>query len=205
MILLLWLVNFLISAANAWGCGKTWNESKHVGGAPHFMNWCGAIMSACGFSWCYGVVFGFFGSQYSYEHSDHVVRPLLSPAALEAFADLGYLAIIFPVLGTGIAITVHSWGVFWRRRSLGDGAVAGWNSFAQVYNVVSALRDVPRATRGVADFFLGDGDGEDRGKGVVLLLVVGALALGILTTYWILTTTARSTAQERWFASRARA
>jgi hypothetical protein len=57
--------------------------------------------------------------------------------------------VLFPILGSGLAITVHSWGVFWRQRNFTNGAVAGWNSFAQVYNVVSAFENVPGAARGV--------------------------------------------------------
>lgn len=200
MIVLFWVLNFIISWANAWGCGKSWNETKHVGGMAHFMNWCGAIMSACGFSWCYGVIAGAVASQVPVHDKAGHVHMLLGPDALMAFADLGYLVLIFPILGTGLAITLGSWSYFWRNRSFGSGATAGWNSFAQVYNMVHALHDVPTAFEGVGKLFKSDNKDS---KGVVAALVLACACLGILTTYWILTATARSTARERYFAQAA--
>ena len=194
MILLVWILNYVISWLNAWGCGKTWTESKYAGGWPHFLNWCGAIMAASGFTWCYLVLFGFFGGSFPIEQDDGTTAPLLDAESLQAFADLGYMLVVFPIIGSGIAITVHSWGVFWRERNFKNGAVAGWNSFAQVYNMVSAFEHVPRATSGLGDFFKGDSDK----KGAVVILVVLAALAGIVHTYLIITKVARATAKDRW-------
>jgi len=202
MILLLWVLNFGISIFNAWACGKTWTESKHAGGLPRFMNWCGAVMSASGFTWCYLIIIGFFGSVIPIIKNDEGVREtLLTPEQLHVFMDLGYLVVIFPILGSGLAITVHAWGVFWRRRRLADGAVAAYDTFAMIYNISSALRHVPRAGASVFDFFLGGSDSssssDSKGKGLVLLLVILAVAGGILTTRWIILSVAKSTAANR--------
>jgi hypothetical protein len=149
IILLLWVWNFAISILNAWICGKTWNESKHAGGLPRFMNWCGAVMSASGFTWCYLLVIGFFGATIPIIKNEEGVREtLLTVEQLHVFMDLGYLVVIFPILGSGLAITVHAWGVFWRRRRITDGAVAAYDTFAMIYNISSALRHVPRAGQG---------------------------------------------------------
>lgn len=156
-------------------------------------------MSASGFTWCYLIILGAFGGSIPFEHEDGTVAPLLTPDAIQAFADLGYLVIIFPILGSGIAITVHSWGVFWRKRNFTNGAVAGWNSFAQVYNVVSALEHVPKAFGGVSDYF-GSKDSKGSGKAAVLVLVSLAVIGGVLTTWWIIKSTMRSTAYNRRFA-----
>lgn len=199
MIVLIWLINAVISILNAWGCGKTWNETKHVGGWQHFLNWCGAIMSACGFSWCYGIIFGFMGVSIPIEQDDGSSAPLLTMEMLEAFANLGYLVLIFPILGSGLAITIHSWGVFWRRRSFADGTVTGWNTVAQVYNTASALQNVPDAFGNVADFFSSDSKSDSKRKAVVVLLVIAALLAGCLTTYAIIKATAKSTANARYF------
>jgi hypothetical protein len=198
VIFFVWILNFVISWVNAWGAGKTWNETKFAGGVPHFMNWCAAIMSAAGFTWCYLVVLGLGGAYIPFEQDDGTMAPLLTPEQLSVFFDLGYLVIIFPILGTGLAITIHSWGHFWRRRTFGSGAVAGYNTFAQVYNIVGALRHVPKAGSNVFSFFFG-GKGDDKGKGIVLLLVVLAVAGGVLTTWAILTRTAKATARSRAF------
>lgn len=192
-IILIWILNFIISWANAWGCGKTWNESKANGGFPHFMNWMGAIMSACGFTWCYLVIACFLGGNITHEVNGKMVT-WLSMAQVQAVANAGYLVIIVPILGSGLAITIHSWGVFWRRRSFGSGAIAGWNTFAQVYNMYNAASAIPGASRGLGKFW---GDSDDKGKLIVLFLVLFAVLGGIMTTYTILTTTARRTAADR--------
>lgn len=201
MIVLLWLLNFGISWFNAWGCGKTWTESKHVGGAPHFMNWMGAIMATCGFTWCYLLILGFGGATIPFEQDDGTSAPALTMEQLQVFFDLGYLVIIGPILGSGLAITVHSWGVFWRRRTFGSGAVAGYNTFAQVHNMYQAASYVPQAASNVLDFFGGgsksSSSSNDKGKGLVLILVVLAVAGGAITTYLIITKTAKATAFNR--------
>lgn len=195
MLALFWVINFAVSWLNAWGCGKTWTESKHVGGVPHFLSWCGSVMSAAGFTWCYLVLIGGLGTMVPLEADDGTTTYLLSGEAVQAFADMGYLVVVFPILGSGLAITVHSWGVFWRRRNFSAGAVAGWNSCAQVYNTVSALQNVPGAAARLSDFFLKPSKNDKRST-VVLLVLAAALA-GCLTTWLIVRSTARSTAFNR--------
>jgi hypothetical protein len=200
MIVVLWFLNMVISWFNAWGCGKTWAETRAAGGMPHFMNWMGAIMSASGFTWCYTILACVLGAGITHEVDGKVV-PYLGPDAVAAVAGLGYMMVIFPILGSGLAITLHSWGVFWRRRSLGSGAIAGWNTFAQASNLYSAAQDIPRVWDMLGDFFgskKSSSSGSDK-NGAVLVVVIALFALlaGVLTTYTILTATARSTARER--------
>ena len=200
MIVLLWFVNLLISWFNAWGCGKTWAETRANGGMPHFMNWMGAIMSASGFTWCYTILACLLGGGITHTVDCRVV-PYLTQAQVEAVAGLGYMVVILPILGSGLAITLHSWGVFWRRRSFGSGAVAGWNTFAQGSNIYHAAQDIPRVWEMLGGFFGGKSKSSDNSdsngtKLVILLAVCSALA-GVLTTYTILTTTARATARDR--------
>jgi len=201
MIAILWIWNFAISWLNAWGCGKTWTESRVAGGMPHFLNWMGAIMSASGFTWCYLLVLGWFGASIPFEQDDGSSAPYLTQEMLDVFLDLGYLVVVFPIIGSGLAITVHSWGVFWRRRSIGDGALALYNSYAEFHNVVGALRHVPSAWDNVAGLFSGgsSSSSDSKGKGgliVVLLVAVAALG-GVLTTAAIIRSVARNTAQAR--------
>lgn len=192
-LFVLWFVNFGISILNAWGCGKSWNETRYMGGIPHFMNWMGAIMASCGFTWCYMVLLGLVCSVIPVQQDDGTTVMLLDAESLQAFFELGYLVIIGPVLGSGLAITIHSWAVFWRRRTLGNGLVAGWNTAADIYNMASAARNIPSATSHLGSFFKGD---DKKGVLVIALVVVAALS-GVLTAYFIITTTARSTALHR--------
>jgi hypothetical protein len=159
----------------------------------HFMTWMGAIMSACGFTWCYLVVIGFVGAVTPMTLIDEEAEAgvmLLQAESLQAFFDLGYIVIIFPILGSGLAITVHSWRAFARRRSLGSGAVAGWNTFAQVHNTYRAAQAIPGVLDRLGGFFGKGGSGSSSGGTtgglIVIVLVVVAVLGGILTTYAII-------------------
>jgi len=202
MIWLLLPLNFGISWFNAWGCGKSWYETKAVGGGAHFMNWMGAIMSACGFTWCYLLVFGFMAAQIPItDEETGVSAPLLTMEQVGVFFDLGYLIIIFPILGSGVAIMVNSWRYYWQRRSLGSGVVAGWNTYANLSNFYHAVHHVPRAWGNVTSFFGGgsssSSSGGDKGKAIVAILAVAAVLAGVLTTYTIITYVSKSTALKR--------
>mgnify|MGYP001340666907 CR=1 FL=1 len=199
MLLLLWIVNCIISIFNAWGCGKTWNETKANGGMPHFMNWMGAVMSASGFTWCYLVLAVCAAALIPYPHTvagHEVTAPLLDEASAVAVGQLGYMVIILPVLGSGIAIGVHSWGVMWRRRTFGSTAVSAWNTFANVENVYHAARDIPGVWGSLSGFFGSDSKSRDS-KAIVVALVIMACVAGILTTWSIVAATRRASATGR--------
>lgn len=208
LVALVWVINFGISWLNAWGCGSSWDATKAKGGLAHFMNWMGAIMSASGFTWCYLVVLGCLGAVLPQawlitpEEGQVVTGYMLEGEALKAFCDLGYLVIIFPILGSGLAITTHTW---WeiakgRRARTGDYLVAGWNTAAQVHNTYQALSAIPDAGAGVLDFFWGSGGtagkSKDRGGAqlLVVALVLAALLAGVGTTYTILQSRRRAVA-----------
>lgn len=177
LALLLMGLNFAISWFNAWSCGRAWGDAKAAGGWTLFITWCGAIMSACGFTWVYTLLLAFgLGAAGK-----------LSPQLVEGTIQLGYLVIIIPVIGSGLGITAHSLGVFWRRKSLGNGLVGGWNTFAQIHNTVSAIRSVPPILDNVLKLFKND----KKGGLIVLILVLVATIGGILTTAAIIRATAR--------------
>ena len=204
MIVILWFVNFVISWFNAWATGKSWNETKANGGLMHFMSWMGAIMSAVGFTWCYMVVLGFIAMNVPEAAlSEDVTDPnamLLSAEQGQVFFDLAYLVIIFPALGSGLAIMTHSWGVFWRRRSFGSGLTAGWNTFANLHNFYHAIEQVPASWGRVGSFFSGGSNSSDNAKSkLIIVMVVASVLGGILTTWAIVRRTARATARARSF------
>jgi hypothetical protein len=195
MILLLFVLNLAISILNAIGCGRSWNETRGSGGLPHFLNWCAAIMSASGFTWCYLLLVGFGGASWPVHHDDGTTSPLLTVEQLQVFFDLGYLVIVFPILGSGLALTLAAWRAAWERRTLANYGVASWDTFAMIYNVQSALHQVPRATGSVFDFF--NTKGKDQDKTMVLALVIAAALAGVFTTYLIIRSVAQSTARQR--------
>jgi len=93
-VFVLLIVNFGISWFNAYSVGRSWADSKAVGGWPRFIIWCAAVMSACGFTWCYLIVLTFMAGAAGY----------LSPRYMQLALEIGYVIIIFPILGSGFGI-----------------------------------------------------------------------------------------------------
>jgi hypothetical protein len=171
------ILNFGISWANAYVCGRSWVETKVIGGFPRLLLWCGAIQSAIGFS----SVIGFFLGWIAYTMGH------IPPETLKQAASLWYVTIIFPALGTGLIITIESWRAAFRERSLTSMGSAAWNTFAELHNAYEAMEGIGDAFKDVGDLFGGlfDGDDDDAKAKlamVAILLVVIALASGCLLT-----------------------
>lgn len=209
MIFVLILLNLAISTFNAWACGRAWPESKHQGGMAHFMNWMGAIMAACGFTWCIVVVLAMGLSSFSYHPDDanpQLAVPLITPEMARAIIELGLVAIIVPILGSGLAITIDTWARFYRDRTFGNGALAVYNTSAQMYNMYEAATVLPSVLGDLKGFFGGgssssssssSSDSSTKGIIIVVLIVLCSLVGGILITRAIIMATARSAARER--------
>ena len=153
-------------------------------------------MAACGFTWCYLVIVGLLGTIIPLTNEETgITAPLLDPATLQAFFDLGFLVIVPPILGSGLVITVASWRQVARSRSTGDGLIAGWNTFAQVHNTYTVISETPKLLSRLGDFF-----GESSKDKIVILLVGIAVAGGLLTTYGIIQWKRRDVAAEQVLA-----
>jgi hypothetical protein len=184
MIFILLLINFAISWFNALSCGKSWAETKAQGGFLHFVNWCGAVMSACGFTWVYAVVLAIAAIHFHF----------LAPRYIEGLLGLTYLMIILPILGSGLGITLQSWAVFWRRKTFANGAMTAWNTFAQIHNIYGAASAIPDAFLSVTRMFRSDDEEDNGASTLVIALVLGALLGGVLTTSAILRKAAKGVA-----------
>jgi hypothetical protein len=181
-VVLLILFNFGISWLNAWSVGKIWTETKTVGGFAHFTTWCAAIMSASGFTWVYTIVLAMLAGNVPYK--GHI---LLAPRYVNGAIELGYLVVILPILGAGLGITISSWKEFKRNRSFMNGGVAGYNTFAQIYNTVEAIRVVPRILEDLSGLFFGKSSDKDNNSVMLMIgLVVLAIVGGFLTTFSII-------------------
>lgn len=203
IVVLFLILNFGISWFNAWSVGRSWAETKVIGGLARFMAWCGAVMSASGFTWCYLVLVCLIGQAIpgKYHLPDKYALGVM---------HLGYLIIILPVIGSGLAITIQSWAYFWRERSFKNGAITGWNTFAQAYNTYTAIRTIPESVSFLGDLFSSDSKSKDKDdlKGKLMLLVIVLVVLcvigGILTTTAIIRATAKGEAlQQSYRAKRA--
>jgi hypothetical protein len=178
---LVWLLNLGISFWNAYACGKAWAEAKFHGGWPRFMTWMGAIMAASGFSWCFLILLALGGWAL-----DWITEPQMI-----ASLQLGYLLLIPGILFSGLMITVDSWATAFRTKRIGDFGIAAYNTFAQIHNTYSAIRDFGAAFQGVASFFSGSSKDDregDNGKAILVVVLIVAVAIvgGILLTALII-------------------
>lgn len=182
VISILIFLNFGISWLNAYSVGRSWADSKVIGGWPRFMVWCGAVMSASGFTWCYLVVLSAIASSAGFLPTRYVQVGL----------ELGYVATILPVLGSGIAIWMDSVTTAWRRRDAASIGVASWNTFAMAHNTSEAATTLPRVFKDLGSVFSeGDDDAEAIVLALTVLMVLLVLCSGILTTTAIIRSTAR--------------
>ena len=139
MIYLMLVVNFAIAWLNCWSCGRSWAESKALGGWVRLLTWCGAVQAAVGFSSVAGALIGAVAMHLGY----------LPPLAAAQAMDLWYLLIIVPVLGSGLILMIESWIHVCRERTLSNMTEAAWNTYAQIHNTYGALQGMGSAFDGV--------------------------------------------------------
>src|SRR6516164_6744910 len=138
LVVLVWVLNLGISIWNAYAVGRAWVETKHAGGWPRFMAWMGAIMSACGFTWCYLLLLALIAYWIEW----------LTLYQVEALIQLGYILIIPGILFSGLLITIDSWAQAYRRRTLGAFGTAAYNTYAQIHNTYAAISGLGQAIHG---------------------------------------------------------
>jgi hypothetical protein len=175
---LVWVLNFGISVWNAYAVGKVWVDARVAGGWHRIMCWIGAIMSACGFTWCYLSFLALTAHHFQW----------LTDEQVQAALNLGYLLLLPFILFGGYAITLDSWAQAFRRGGLLNYGAAAWNTYASIHNTYSAWRNMGGAFASLGNFLGGGRRREDRSDGdggaiiVVVLLVAFALLAGVLTT-----------------------
>jgi hypothetical protein len=176
---LVWVLNFAISVWNAYAVGKVWVEARVAGGWHRFMCWMGAVMSACGFSWCYLSFLALTANHFQWITEEQTMMAL----------NLGYVLLIPFILFAGYAITLDSWVQAFRRGGFLNYGMAAWNTYASIHNSYSAWRNLGGAFTSLGNVFGGrrKGDSERDGDGangviVIILLVALALLGGIITT-----------------------
>lgn len=170
------VLNGVISWWNAKSCGEAWIETKQLGGFIRLVVLSAAIQSAIGFSMIYLSVLGFGLYSVGYLTQQH----------LNVLFSLWYIAVIIPILGTGLIITIHSWIVAYRERSIVNMGIAAYNTITQVYNTYQAFDGIGKSLSSISSFFgdvlEDDSDAKTKAFIVLVLLAVIALLGGVLTT-----------------------
>ena len=138
----------------------------------------GAVLSACGFTWCYLSFLALTASYFEW----------IDESQARAALNLGYILLLPFMLFAGYAVTLDSWVQAYRHGGFLRYGVAAWNTYASIHNTYAAWRNVGGAFASLGNFLGGGRRGRDRdsdGGGaiiVVVLLVALALLGGVITT-----------------------
>ena len=174
-------INVAISVWNCYVIGTAWRDVQALGsGFDKLILWSALVQSGVGFSMPILLGLAFMANALLTAGADPTLTAEEGRLMLEWIFSLWYVAIIFPILGTGLVIWLHSIRVALERRDFTSIAAAGWNSFAQIHNMYSAWQNVGPAMGNVGEIFsaLGSSKGGDaRGKVAVLVIAIVILAL----------------------------
>ncbi|MFV0485005.1 MAG: hypothetical protein ACK5MU_02120 [Candidatus Saccharimonadales bacterium] len=172
--LILLMANFGISWWNAYSVGSVWSESKEIGGSMRVLAICGYIMAIAGFTMVYGFVLMLIVIWL------HPVVPFLESIPLDTLigltSDMLYVLLAMTIIPSGLVIWLNSVVYFWKNKTLGNGMVAGWNTYANVRNVINASREMPSAIGRIGDAIFDSDDDDIKGKLVVVALIIVVLA-----------------------------
>jgi len=196
MIFLLLLWNFGISWLNCWFVGRTWVESKAIGGWVRVVTLAAAVMGACGFIWCNLLVIG-------YVCSTHIgilpVKYQLTDPYLQLLWEMGYVLIVFPVLGSGLIIWVDSIKEAYKERDGLSIGIAAYNTFAMANNTYEAAKFLPTVFEKISTS-LKDSDNKALMFTVYVALAV-SVGAGLGLAYYIIHSTAVSVANKAKIAA----
>jgi hypothetical protein len=192
------ILNVLISVWNCYAVGSAWKDTMAMGG---FFNklvlWSAVIQSGVGFSMPIFLSLLFGAVWFLATGENPSMSPQEVTEVVQAATSLWYVAVIFPILGSGFAIWAHSIREAYLRRDFSSIATAGWNSFAQIHNTVSAVNNLGGALGNIGEFFGaalgGRGDGKGKAAILVILIVILSLVLGFMIAFGLV----------RYFANRA--
>lgn len=184
-ILLLLAINFVISWSNASCVGRYWSESKAVGGSFRREVVCGYVMAVAGFTMVYGYILLML--------APFVMVILGADADMIAEVqglggDLIYLLVGTPIVLSGFRIWIQSLRAAWKERSFSYLATAGWNSYAQIHNTISFVRNAPSAFGRVCGALFGGSENRSRSSKkkdtIVIYLVIAIVLIAILGGYF---------------------
>jgi hypothetical protein len=185
IIVVLLVLNFLISIWNSYVVGKLWPHTRIEGGWCHWISWMGYIQAIFGFSWCF--LMPLVALAYSQHWFGFGVREVV------VSLELGYLVIGGSLIISGLFIWIESLMHAWREKTLGSGAVAAWNTYAQLSNMYDFFVNAKPFALDIVNYFgnafsVGSSSDDDDGSGAIayLAILVIALAVGSIFLGWIL-------------------
>lgn len=97
---------------------------------------------------------------------------------LSLTSDMLYVLVAMFIIPSGFVIWYHSAVRFWRNKTLANGLVAGWNTYAQIRNTINAARHMPSAIGRIAKVLFG-GKGRKKGNAIIILFAVFVLIIAV--------------------------
>lgn len=180
LLVLVLALNFGISWANASYVGRYWSESKEIGGSFRVYIIVGYIMAIAGFTMVYGYILLLISPIFlQLAKVDQETIMMFEQLSL----DLVYIFCVVTIVPTGFYIWIQSLKDFWEQRTLSSGLTAGWNSYAQIHNTVSAARNAPSALGRISKALFG-GKSKKKGNTVIVLCAIFLLILAIFGGYF---------------------
>ena len=154
LTILLLAINFFISWSNASYVGRYWSESKEVGGSFRRYVVCGYVMAIAGFTMVYGYILLLI-APFVLEYYN--VKPEIIAIIQQISSDAIYLIVSVPIILSGFRIWILSLKAAWEERTFRYLLNAGWNSYAQISNMVNFARNAPSAAGGVISWWGNNG------------------------------------------------
>lgn len=184
-------LNVLISVWNCYAVGTAWKDTMAMGGwFNKLVLWSAVIQSGVGFSMPILIGLTYGSVTYLTTGEKPSMTPEEAQQLIKWITSLWYLSVIFPILGSGLAIWAHSLRVAYQRRDFSSIANAGWNSYAQISNTMSAMKNIGFAFEDVKDIFsaLADsGSSSNKSKAkpaaLAVVLVIISLFAGFLIAF----------------------
>ncbi|MDD5213636.1 MAG: hypothetical protein PHG82_04390 [Candidatus Gracilibacteria bacterium] len=188
MLFMILAINVLISVWNTYAVGTAWKDTMAFGTKfDKALLWSGIIQSGVGFSMPILIALAYGSVAYFTSGEKPELSPEDGKQMMQWIFSLWYIAVIFPILGSGLAIWAHSLRIAFKNRDFASIATAGWNTFAQIHNTISAVNNLGGAFKSVGGLFdsLGSSKSDSKGNAAVLaiILVIFALTAGFTIAF----------------------
>ena len=189
-------INVLISIWNCYAVGSAWKDTMAMGGwFNKTILWSAVIQSGVGFSMPILIILAYIAQAILTNGEKPTLTPEEGRQMMQGIFSLWYVAVIFPVLGSGLAIWAHSLREAYRRRDFASMATAGWNTFAQISNTISAANNLGGALGDVGKLFgdlVGKGDSKSKVATLAIAIAILSIVAGFLIAFGLV----------RYFASK---
>jgi hypothetical protein len=180
MLIMMLVLNSGIAWWNARTAGRSWLEARTLGGWVWILTWCTVIQAAAGFTSVFGILLAVAAGALH----------LLSRHGVHLAMGLSYLLVLFPILGSGLLITLSSWQIAFREKNISSLSVVAYNSLAMAYNTASAIEHVPSLWQSLRSMTANDKASKDSDDDswTIIGIALTALAAGVCLTIWIVRT-----------------